>query len=838
MSFKRFVHEVRIKLPLTAMQKIFFSCLIALGAVAGIFIAYIIITFSELKDIKPLENYSTYDVPTKVYDINNKLITEFYREKRDLVSFKDLPDSLIKAIIAVEDNEFYNHHGFNPVAFFRGVIIDPILGKRARGASTITQQLAKNLFTSGERSLFRKIIELWYAFQIEKKYSKEEILELYFNQVYLGHGCYGVQAASYYFFDKNVKDLTVGEASLLAGLVQSPENDSPVLNPYKAQARHRVVLNSMVKMNFLTKDEADEIFDQFWNHYSTIIKVKGITVQKTQSNPAPFFTEYIRQILTEKYGEDRLYSGGLQIYTTLDIDKQRLAKDELDKQISNEQINYDKDTRLNTQRFKENYQDIIDVLSLYFGINSIKVGNGRVKDHIENIYKNYNDMIYLSTFVFGLNGLNNKIKSRYRLPVLIKQKEDDVEGALISINPKSGFIETMVGGSEFNYANQYNRAVLAKRQMGSLFKVVYYTDAIDRGLITPASVFIDMPMFYDDPSGKPYVPRNSEGIFRGKIRIRDALRFSINVVAIQVWDKMLSTLGYNSIVDKMSQYFTIPADEVRTRVKPSLSYALGVGAFTPFEVAKFFACIANNGVAVKPLAILKVKDRFGRVIDDFEMERDLDRESRKQVMSPGSAFIMQSMLNTVLYEGTGADAVRSTGFPTLAAAGKTGTAENWKDAWFAGFTKNLATVVWMGFDDPRKSFGRDRFAALVSAPLWMRYMKQVLAGYPDIPFEQPSDVVQLSICANSGLIETPFCPHVINEYFLKDNYPAKKCDIHVSEATSRVDEDKEIFKITNSLNLKDLEINSDEGSNSNYNELEDMKQSMKQDKLNIKSGIE
>ncbi len=837
MSFKRFLHEARLRLPLTTMQRIFFACLIGLGAVIGIFIAYIIITFTELKDIKPLENYSTYDVPTKVYDINEKLITEFYREKRELVSYKDLPDSLIKAIIATEDNDFYNHHGFNPLSFIRAVIIDPILGKRARGASTITQQLAKNLFTSGERSLFRKIVELWYAFQIEKKYSKEEILELYFNQVYFGHGCYGVEAASHYFYDKDVKDLSVGEASLLAGLVQMPENYSPVLAPYKAQARHRVVLNSMVKMGFLTKEEADDTFDQFWNNYSSIIKVKGITVQKTQNNPAPFFTEYIRQILSEKYGDDRLYSGGLQIYTTLDIDKEREANLELQKGISNEQANYDLETRFNSQKFKESYDDIIDLLSLYFGVNSIKIGTGRVKDHLENLYKNYNDMIYLSSLVFGFDRLNSRLKSQYMLPVLVKQKEDSIEGALISINPKNGYIEAMVGGSEFNYANQYNRVILARRQMGSLFKVVYYADAIEKGLITPASVFMDMPMIYEDPSGKPYEPRNYEGTFRGKIRVRQALQYSVNVVSVQIWKHMLDTLGYNSIIDTMSQYYGISGDEMRNRIKPSLSYALGVGAFTPFEVSKFFACVANDGVEIKPIAILKVKDRFGRIIDDFEMTRDLDHDSRRQVMTPGTAFLMQSMLYTVLYEGTGAGAVTETGF-NLTAGGKTGTAENWKDAWFAGFTKNLATVVWMGFDDPRKSFGRNRAAALVAAPVWMKYMKNVLQNDPDQPFQAPSDVVEVPVCANTGLLTTPFCPHVINEYFLKSNAPVRKCDIHISQETSKDDEDKEIYSITNSLNLKDIELSNEESSDSNYNELEDIKQSMKQDKLNIKSGIE
>lgn len=233
MSIKKYVHQIRKKFPLTTMQKIFFGALIALGLLTGIFISQIILTFSDLKDIKSLENYSTYSIPTKVYDKNGKLITEFYLQKREIISFKDMPESLIKAIIAIEDPDFYHHHGFNALAIIKGVILDPIIGKKARGGSTITQQLAKNLFTTSERSIFRKMIELWYAFQIEKKYSKEEILELYFNQVNLGHGCYGVQAAAHYYFDKDARDLDLGETSLLAGMVQLPNAYSPILYPYR-----------------------------------------------------------------------------------------------------------------------------------------------------------------------------------------------------------------------------------------------------------------------------------------------------------------------------------------------------------------------------------------------------------------------------------------------------------------------------------------------------------------------------------------------------------------------------------------------------------------------------
>ena len=467
MGLKKFLNETRKHLPLSTMQKIFFGALILLGFFTGIFIAQIIMTFSDLKDIKSLENYSTYAVPTKVYDKNNNLITEFFLEKREIISFKDLPDSLIKAIISIEDNAFYRHHGFNPFGFVRGVLVDPLLGKRARGGSTLTQQLAKSLFTTGERSVFRKIIELWYSFQIEKKYSKEEILELYFNQVYFGHGCYGVQAASRFFFDKSVSDLTVGEASLLAGLVQLPTSYSPIFHPYRAQTRHRTVLNAMVKMGYLTKDNADEIFENFWENYASSIKAKSITAQRSLNNYAPFFTEYIRSILIDKYGEDKLYSGGLHIYTTLDLNKQKLAYSSVSSGLSNEQANYDSETRVYSRHYKDEYSDIIDLLSLTFGIDNIQIGPSKVKSRLDDLLKNYNDILYLTSYGFGLDGINKKLKSRYLLSHMVEEKQDQIEGALISINPKTGYIEAMVGGSSFSYANQFNRTILAKRQMGS-----------------------------------------------------------------------------------------------------------------------------------------------------------------------------------------------------------------------------------------------------------------------------------------------------------------------------------------------------------------------------------
>jgi penicillin-binding protein 1A len=814
MSLKKFWHEARKNFPLTTMQKVFFAALIVIGFLTGIFIAQIIVTFSDLKDIKTLENYSTYAVPTKVYDINSKLITEFFLEKREIVSYKELPESLIKAIISIEDNDFYKHHGFNFLAFMRGVILDPIMGKRARGASTLTQQLAKGLFTSGERSVFRKLIELWYAFQIEKKYSKEEILELYFNQVYFGHGCYGVQAAANYFFNKNAKDLTLGESSLLAGLVQLPTSYSPIFSPYKAQKRHATVLYAMAKLGYITQDEATETFESFWDNYASTIKAKGISIQRSENNPAPFFTEYVRMQLIEQYGEEKLYSGGLQIFTTLDVEKQKYANQEMISGLSNEQINYDAETRVYSARYKAEYEDIIDLLSLTFGIDNIKIGPAKVMNRLEEMVKKYDDMLYLTSFTLGLDSINRKIKSRYILSSLIRKKMDRIEGALVSVNPKTGYIEAMVGGSEFSYANQYNRAVLMKRQMGSMFKPVYYAIALDKKLITPATVYEDKPMIYQDVAGNLWAPRNYEGTFRGKLRIRQALQYSVNLVSIQVWDMMLRTIGYNTIVSLMSDYFGMGKEDGKKRVQPQLAYALGVGTFSPLEIAHAFGIFANNGIAIKPISILKVKDRYGRTLQDLEMVRDMDKSTRQTVMDPGSAYLMQSMMYDVLYHGTGASAAVETEFH-LTAGGKTGTTPNWKDAWFAGFTKNLVTVVWFGFDDANRSLGRHRSAAVVAAPVWMRYMKQALKDTPDVPFTPADNVVEVSVCATTGYLPTEFCPHVIPEYFLRNTGPSKRCDVHTSLESAKEEEKLQMELLTNNLQFDEYNMDISPDSQSN-----------------------
>ena len=779
MGIKGIIYNTRKNVPVTRLQKIFFSLLILIGILSGYFIAQIIISFEELSDIKPLETYSMYNVPTKVYDVKNRLITEFFYQKRELISYNQLPEHLIQALISTEDQEFYNHHGFNPWAMFRSVFINPLLGKDIAGGSGITQQLAKVLFTEGEKTVFRKVIELWYAIQIEKKYSKEEILELYFNQMYFGHGCYGVQAASQYFFQKTVQDLNIAEASFLVGLVQRPSAYSPISQPILSQKRHWVVLASMASLGYLSMDSAREMFENFWENYNTSFKMVGLSASRNESNMAPFFTEYIRKILIEKYGEEKLYTGGLQVFTSLDLDKQVAANTEVKSALDKVQIIYDNEFKDTQIAVKRNNEDLVDMVSLVFGIDTITLGEKKAKMKLNELIFEVDDIVYLSSYLLGMEDVNQMMKQRMMLGNMVHKKQDQIEGALVSINPKNGYIEAMVGGKEFNYANQFNRAVQAYRQMGSTFKPIYYAVAIDARLITPATVFQDMPIYYENQYGQKWIPKNYSGNFKGALRVRTALQYSVNIVAIQVWDQILKVVGYGAMIHKIGLFFGLNSDQIQERVKPDMAFSLGVGIFSPLEVCQAFAAFANNGKQVIPIAVLKVKDRYGRIIDDFEAQRDLTVEA-EQVISPGAACLMQDLLISVLFNGTGAEAVAQTGFYGIPAAGKTGTSANWKDAWFAGFTPNLATVVWMGFDDSTKSLGRHQMGGKLAAPLWMNYMKKAMK-YSKIESFAKAGGVQANICADTGLLPTPYCPNVITENFLAGTVPSATCHIHTSE---------------------------------------------------------
>lgn len=745
--------------------------IIALGT--GIGLTKLVITFNDLKDVSQLDAYSHFSVPTKIYDIKGRLITEFFLEKRDIVSFNDLPQNLIRAIIATEDNRFYEHNGANFTAMIKGVLIDPLRGKRARGGSGLTQQLAKLLFTDSSRSIKRKIIELWYAFQIEKKYSKEEILELYFNLIYFGHGQYGIQSASKFYFDKPAKELTLAEASFLAGLPQAPSTYSPINNYEKAQARHQVVLNSMAREGYISQSVADQTFENFWLNYDTsfIAATKNIT---DDINQAPFFAEYVRQQLLEKYGEDLLYSGGLQVYTTLDLDYQKHANKEMEIALSNEQALYSENNIKIYNSLSQNYADILDLIGVSFGMNSFTFSDNRIKETVKNIVTIDQDLLMLSSEILGIDNLSREVEKLYNVENLVNHKIDSIEGALISLDPKTGYIQAMIGGRNFNVANQFNRATQARRQMGSTFKALIFAIALDHKIITPSEIFVDEIISYRLPNGNTWTPRNYNGSYSGAMTVRKALTLSINIVTIKIWERLLKQLGYNRVIERLGLFLGEKNTKVlEKRIPNQIATALGTGIATPLSVAQAYSVFINGGKTVDPISILYVYDRNGKLLDDFKTPHSA--KPQQQVISPESAKIMQSILNDVLTRGTGRGAANRADYKYYNATGvKSGTSANWTDAWFAGFTESSSTVVWVGLDKAGKSLGRGRSSALVAAPLWMAYMKNInmLAQPSNLPVKDDKSGLKAAfVSPYTGLLTTASDPDGYIEFFLPGTAP-------------------------------------------------------------------
>lgn len=753
---------------------------ITLGFVAlftGIALTKLIVAFNNLKDVEQLDAYSHYSVPTKILDIKGRLITEYFLEKRNIISFNDLPHDLIRAIIATEDNRFYQHGGVNVVAMIQGVVFDPLRGRRARGGSGLTQQLAKLLFTDSSRSIQRKLIELWYALQIEKKYSKEEILELYFNLIYFGHGQYGIEAASKFYFDKPAKLLTLAEASFLAGLPQAPSRYSPINNYKSAQERHKIVLNSMVNSGYISQAEADQTFKDFWTNYDASFTAATRNIQQKETEVAGFFTEYVRQQLLERYGEELLYKGGLEVHTTLNLDYQKAANIELEKALSNEQEIYSGHYARNSSTLKKNYEDIIDLLGLSLGLDSFSFSDTRTEKIVSSMVSRDQDLISLASFVLGLDTINMKIDNLNNSKHLVARKEDSVEGALVSIDPYTGYINAMIGGRHYSVANQFNRATQARRQMGSTFKPLLYAIALDNKIITPSEIFVDEILSYKLPNGNTWVPRNYNGTYQGPMTARRALRLSVNIIAIQIWERMIKLLGYDFILNQLSLFFGTSSDSLTKRIHNELATALGTGTASPLEMAQAFGVIANGGMSVEPIAILKVYDRNGQLIDDFKVTHD--SRPKVRVISEGTAKIMQSLLHDIMQRGTAAGAAMRAGYNTRNSGGKTGTTSNWTDSWFAGITSNLSTVIWIGLDDSRKALGKSRSSAVTAAPIWMNYMKKVnsLTPISNLPFQQSTEGLKTAFVSSyTGLLATAQDTEGYTEYFLPGTEPQTYSD--------------------------------------------------------------
>lgn len=742
------------------------------------------------------ENFETIApaLPTKVLDINGTLITEFAAdEKRELISVSELPRHLIYATLAREDPNFYNHHGFSIRAITRAVW-GQITGKNLGGGSTITQQVAGTLYTNrNEKTVSRKIRELWWAIQIERRYTKNEILEIYLNYMYMGPGVYGVEAASKYFFGHSAREITLAESAVLVIQLSSPSRYNPLSNPNEAMKRQLNVLNSMVELGYATREEAETSFNDYWSNYDYTRVVQS--AYYSRDDKAPWFSEYVRRELDNMmYATMNYYRDGYTVHTTLDLKFQQAAARHMENGLARANREYKASTGNRLVRAERQYIPIVNLLSIAFDINMLR-GTSSAQNQIraESRYtKTVNPAVDLIALTFGIEGLK-EISTAGWTELKNNSEQNIVEGALIIIENETGYIKAIIGGSKFDENNQFIRATQGRLQPGSAFKPLYYSAAIDSGIFTPATMIADMPVVYHNEDGTPYMPLNFRGEYKGHVLLYEALAHSMNVPSI----KILDTIGFDLAINRAAALLGINDPESKRRTFPHV-YPLGLGiiSISPLSMAKAFATFANEGREVLPIAIRSIEDRNGRIIIDNE--RDVRQKQRQrgvsdQIITSQNAYVMTNLLKKTLEIGTlGGQSGKFIWTDAegkkvrIAAAGKSGTTQNWADAWTVGYTPYYTTAIWFGFDKPGNTLGLNLTGALLAGPIWGDFMREIHTGLPARDFTRPPDgVVDVRVCAKSGQLLTNKCNSGSVVLTFHDKYrPSKPCEYHENAAAA------------------------------------------------------
>jgi penicillin-binding protein 1A len=686
-----------------------------LGATAGLLLVYSI----DLPQVEQLEHYRPGAI-TQLYDTQGRIIGSFALQRRVVASYDDYPPVLRDALISIEDKNFYRHWGINVWRIAGAAYRDLLSGGKLQGASTLTMQLARNLFLSPDRSWHRKIQESLLAVQIERRFTKPQILTLYANQIYLGHGIYGFEAASEFYFSKPAKQLTLDEAALLAGLPKSPTYYSPINHPDHAIKRRNLVINSMLEDGKITAGPATDARN----------KPLELKLQRDSNSLAPYFTEDIRRYLENKYGSDQVHQGGLRVYTSLDMDLQRAAnqavldgvagyerrhgwKGHLDNVLKNATLdNYQHPDWDDEPQANGYVHALVTAVSpssaaIKFGRYTAAISQADAAwtgRKVVSILK-VGDIVYIKVLSLG-----PKPKIRVGL-----EQDSGAQGALVALDNSTGEIKAMVGGRDFNLS-KFNRATQALRQVGSSFKPYVYTAAIDHGA-KPDDVIMDGPVTFQTASG-PYIPHNYDEKFEGSITLRRALAQSRNIPALQ----LAENLGIKTVIDYAHRF------GITSNIPAYLPVALGAAEVTLLEQTSAYSVFPNDGVRVNPRYITKVTDYEGRVLEE-------DFAEVKDVISVNTARIMTSMLRDVVLHGT-ANTANTMKYPL---AGKTGTTNNSTDAWFVGFSPATTCGVWMGFDE-KKSLGPKETGAHAALPIWIDFMKIALAGKESGEFASPPEL--------------------------------------------------------------------------------------------------
>ncbi len=671
----------------------------------------------DLPDLAQLKQYEPR-LATHILDRNGEILTELYTQRRIITPLERVPQHAIDALLATEDRRFFEHWGMDLVRVLGAATVDVLTLSTQQGASTITQQLARDLYLHKRRTVTRKLREVLTAVQIERNYSKREILEMYLTQIYFGHGAYGLASAAQKYFGVPVERLNLEQSALLAALPKAPARYSPRFHYDRALKRRNLVLHGMYEQGFITRKECTAAS-------ATPIEMIPQSDALEDFGIGPYFTEMVRQQLSEEgrrlgfnYLED-----GLTVQTTLDARMQRWA---------------DKAAREHLGQFQSEYRRRFTANTL----PEVAAALGYAKDRIPTI------------------SLRALIADSVRIDSLFP-RQAVVQVALVALEPQTGDILALLGGRDFGQS-KFNRAVQAIRQPGSAFKPFTYIAAIDNGY-PPTYQVLNQDVVIVNPDGTRWMPQNYDLSHGGLTTLREGLRQSLNLVSVRLVQEVVPPRLVRRYARQMG--ISTPIDAVD-------AIALGASGVYPIEITSAFSCLANGGVRCQPRSIVSIEDRFGEPLSHYPMKKEVALDS-------ATAYIITDMLASVIDHGTGGSARwRYNFYPK--AAGKTGTTNDFTDAWFVGFTPRLACGVWVGLDDPAESLGPGQSGASAALPIWANFMKTVYdsLGWADEDFVMPRGVVRLTICKETKELATPWCPERMTEIFREDAQPLKKCHIH------------------------------------------------------------
>ena len=736
------------------------------------------LTYPSLPSLDILIDYKP-KIPLRVYSAEGILIGEFGEERRALVKISEVPDLMKKAIIAAEDDRFYEHGGIDYMGVLRAAYSNFTAGGAKQGASTITMQVARNFFLSKEKTLSRKFNEVLLALKIEHNLSKEEILQLYINQIYLGQRAYGFAAAAQVYFGKNLNQLSVAEMAMLAGLPKAPSTYNPVVNPKRAKLRQMYVLRRMHELHFI-----DDI------PLETAQQQHVIAKHGSQEFPikADYLAEMARQVVYERYHDD-IYTQGIKVYTTIRQQDQAAAY----KAVRKDVLEYD---QRHGYRGPEGYVDL-------------RKGEG--EEYLEEALQDVTDNDDLLPAVvqqaspkavrayckggqiaevsgeglkFAQRALGDKValNQRIRAGSLIRIQRDEkgawqitqlpqVEASFVSANPSDGAIYALIGGFDFS-RNQFNHVTQAWRQPGSGFKPFIYSAALEKGF-TPASVINDAPLVFDaaETGSEAWQPKNYDGKFEGPMRMRQALTKSKNLVSIRI---------LQAITPQYAQDYVTKFGFDAARHPPYLTMALGAGSVTPMQLLAGYSIFANGGFRITPYFIRRIEDANGNVLS--QAAPVIAGENAEQVIDVRNAFTMVSMMQDVVRHGT---AMRAMQLGRQDLAGKTGTTSESMDAWFCGFQPTIVGIAWIGFDSPR-SLGDKETGGGAALPIWMDYMGKILKDIPETVYTMPDNMVETRV-NNNGLRDAK---GELTEYFYQENLPPEQPAASTGKSQSETAKDQ------------------------------------------------